>query len=214
MGMSHIVDIGRRVELVSADPLFHDISIGLYVQEIQDGTRFVVHTYSQRDGAQDRIAFVSATLGTIGGLDHLAADSVRFACGSDHLPACRRLFVEATRLNFGEDAGPRSLSILDKKTDRTITVVATGSGAYEVTADGPQEGRDQRTATVARGLAKLGGMEHDSQRASAVVFSCGQIHDAVVGALLVRALNVRSVMREIEEQSSRGSLSAPSAPAQ
>ncbi|GMQ94229.1 MAG: hypothetical protein BMS9Abin12_1714 [Acidimicrobiia bacterium] len=213
MGASHIVDIGRRVELVANDPLFHGISIGLYAQDLQDGTRFVVHTYNRRDGARDRIAFVSATLGTIGEMDRVAVDTVRFSCDSEHLPASCRMFLEATRLEFGDDVRPRSLSIFDKKTDRTITVVPSGFGAYEVTANGPQEGRGQRTATVARGLAKLAGIEYDSLAATAVVFSCGQTHDAVIGALLVRALNVRTAMREIEQQSARGSLSAPSAPA-
>lgn len=211
--MSRIADIGRRVELVAADPLFHNISIGLYAQNTPDGTRFVVHTYSRRDGARDRIAFVSAAMEIVGGMESADPDTVRFACGCGHLQASRRLFVEVTRIKPGADVRPMSLLIVDKKTDRTITVVANGTGAYEVTADGPEEGRDQRTVTVARGLAKLGSMEYDPQAANTVVFSCGQAHDAVVGVLLVRALNVRTVMREIAEQSARGSLTAPSPPA-
>jgi hypothetical protein len=43
-----------------------------------------------------------------------------------------------------------------------------------------------------------------------VAFACGQSHDALVGLLLVRALNVRAVLREEEVQATRGTLAAPS----
>jgi hypothetical protein len=44
-----------------------------------------------------------------------------------------------------------------------------------------------------------------------VAFGCKQTHDSLVGLLLVRALNVRAVLREQEMTASRGVLSAPSA---
>jgi hypothetical protein len=44
-----------------------------------------------------------------------------------------------------------------------------------------------------------------------VAFPCGAEHDALIGLLLVRAQNLRAVLREEEMQSTRGVLSAPSA---
>jgi hypothetical protein len=46
---------------------------------------------------------------------------------------------------------------------------------------------------------------------SQVKFGCGQTHDALIGLLLGRALNVRAVLREEEMSASRGTLAAPSA---
>ena len=44
--MGRTVDIGRRIELVSMDPHFHNISIGLYRQSRPAGPEFLIHTYS------------------------------------------------------------------------------------------------------------------------------------------------------------------------
>jgi len=71
---------------------------------------------------------------------------------------------------------------------------------FEQLAKGPA------TSSKGRGQMQIGVSGGDS-----VTFSCGQAHDALVGLLLVRALNVRAVLREQEMTASRGVLSAPSA---
>ena len=43
-------DLGQRVELVSMDPRFHDISVGLYRKETADGPVAVVHSYCEPAG--------------------------------------------------------------------------------------------------------------------------------------------------------------------
>ena len=56
--MSLTVDLGKRIELVSMDPHFNEISIGLYRQNLDSGFEVVVHSYSQQEGARERIAFI------------------------------------------------------------------------------------------------------------------------------------------------------------
>jgi hypothetical protein len=58
---------------------------------------------------------------------------------------------------------------------------------------------------------KLGEMTPLQQTADRIAFACGQPHDSMVGVLLIRALNVRAVLREQEMTASRGILAAPSA---
>ena len=55
--MGQTVDIGKRIELVPMDPHFHDITIALYQQGPEESPLFLVHTYSQIEGAQERIQF-------------------------------------------------------------------------------------------------------------------------------------------------------------
>jgi hypothetical protein len=43
-----------------------------------------------------------------------------------------------------------------------------------------------------------------------LAFPCGHSHDALIGLLLPRALNVRAVLREEEAAVGRGNLVAPS----
>ena len=67
--MGQTVDIGKRIELVPMDPHFHDITIALYQQGQDESPLFLVHTYSQMEGAQGRIQFAvnyDDTLGKLG----------------------------------------------------------------------------------------------------------------------------------------------------
>ena len=66
--MSQTTDLGTRIELVSMDPHFQDITIGLYEQEHDGKPYYLVHTYSTKDGATERISFLINTMKTLGGL--------------------------------------------------------------------------------------------------------------------------------------------------
>jgi len=211
--MGETLDLGRRMELVSMDAHFHDISIALYCQHSARGPTFLVHSYSKRAGAQRRLAFVAQAMAVLGGLEPLPGQAfeLRFACQAEHALACRRVFLEACKLPTDQPIAPRPLSILDKKSGRTLIVTSQGAGAYRLTADGEELDRASRIAAVANGLVKLGQMRSGAPGGDSVAFDCGTAHDALVGLLLVRALNVRAALREEEMSAARGVLAAPSA---
>lgn len=204
--MGEIVDMGRRVELVPMDPHFHDISIGLYCQRRPAGPAFLVHTYSRRPGAAQRVGFIAGAMRELGGMVEEGAGLVRFPCWAGHERACRRVFLEACKLDPSRAVEVRPLGIFDKKSNRQIAVRSLGEGKYRISAEGEDA---SRAAAVAGGLVKLGQMT--SAAPDQVEFSCGWAHDALVGLLLIRALNVRAVLREQEMAASRGILAAPSA---
>ena len=93
----------------------------------------------------------------------------------------------------------------------TIRVEPLGAGRYRVLAEQVAEGATSRAPAVAAGLAKLAELTPVADDATVVAFPCGAGHDALVGLLLPRALNVRQALREQETLSSRGVMSAPSA---
>ncbi|HCQ02539.1 MAG TPA: hypothetical protein DIT99_18460, partial [Candidatus Latescibacteria bacterium] len=76
------------------------------------------------------------------------------------------------------------------------------------TADGEAKDKDRRISFIAGGLIKLAQLE--DQSVDTVAFDCKYAHDAMLGLLLVRAPNVRAVLREQEATASRGVLAAPS----
>ena len=214
--MQRTVDIGRRIELIPMDPHCHDITIGLYRQQLTDATTqsnfpaYLVHTYSQMTGAAARIQEIIGTMQSLGGLLKTPEGLLYFPCKTNHEAACRRVFLEAGKLS-GTEAEPRPLSILDKKSQLTITVDSKGAGIYQVRAEGESRGASRRVAAIAGGLMKLGEMEsHESGSKDTVSFACGHSHDALIGLLLIRAPNVRVVLRQEEMSASRGTLSAPS----
>ena len=215
--MRHVVDIGRRIELIPIDPHFHDITIGLYRQQIVDAITgkaspaFWVHTYSHIAGAAERIEGVREAMQILGGMLSTADGLLYFPCKHAHEAACRRVFLEACKLAPNTPVEPRPLKILDKKSQLTITVESIGNGIYRVTAEGEGRGAARRVSAIAGGLMKLGEMESlETDTKDTVAFSCGQSHDALVGLLLTRAPNVRVVLREAEMDATRGVLTAPS----
>jgi len=211
--MGETIDLGRRIELVPMDPHFHNISIALYRQEASDGPVFQVQSYSRREGARQRVEFVGRAMALLGGLEPVTGEpcKLRFPCHAEHQFACRRVFLEACKLDPSQPVEPRPLRILDKKSNRTITVTSQGSGVYLLAADGEELDKASRIGAVANGLMKLGQMQVGLSGSDSVAFGCGKAHDVLVGLLLVRALNVRAVLREQEMTASRGVLSAPSA---
>ena len=211
--MGRIEVVGRRVELVSMDPHFHDISIALNRLDSDDGCAYLVHTYSGRDGAGARIASVVAAMTTMGDMEAVPGDArlLRFPCRAAHQFACRRLFLEACKIAPGTAADAKPLAVLDRKSAHTICGESLGGGAYRFGIEGGGADGAERAAVVARGLVKLAQMDADDDQLYRAAFACGQAHDALIGLLMGRALNVRAALREVEAQATRGVLMAPSA---
>ena len=206
--MAQTLDLGSRVELVSMDPHFDDISIALYCP---DGPPcYQVHTYSRLPGADERIAGVARAMQVLGGMEQTSDGLLRFSCGHAHLFAVKRLFLEACKLPPDQPIELRPLHIFDKKANATIAVASLGQGLYEAHATEQTPGIERRVATIARGLIRLGEMDEVADQPNQVRFGCGHSHDALIGLLLVRAPNVRAAVREAEALASRGVLAAPS----
>ena len=211
--MSSTLNLGSRIELVPIDAHFHDITIALYQEQRDDGPRFRVHSYSHKDGARERTAFVTEAMKTLGGMeivDDTRGTCLRFPCGADHQRACRRLFLEACKQASDVELEPRPLQVFDKKADGHITIVPEGDGTYVVTGKDKGDNTMRRVGVVCGGLAKLGDMTVVSEENHRVAYECGSDHHEVTGLLLVRAPNVRIALREEQESTSRGVLAAPS----
>ena len=140
-----------------------------------------------------------------------SAATLRFPCGAAHHLASKRVFLEACKLPTGRELAPRPLSIRDKKADANMIAASLGNGSYEMSSDGEGGKVAKRKSAVTAGLAKLAELELDEGGQDRVQFRCGRSHDALVGLLLVRAPNVRVILREQEMAASRGQLAAPSA---
>ena len=188
------LDLGRRVELVSMDPHCHDISLALYLQ----GHRYRIHTYSHHEAAAHRVAFLRAAMASMGAMQ-IEDGQLCFPCGNIHLAAVRRLFLTVAKLPTSNTLPAiMPLETLDKKAGKQIHAQSLGNGEYKVPTEGP----------VKNGLRKLAEMD---DKGDTLAFPCGASHDALIGLLLPRALNVRATLREEEAAATRGVLVAPSA---
>jgi hypothetical protein len=207
--MSKTLELGTRIELVSMDPHFHNITIALYRQDHAGRPEYLVHSYSGLEGATQRIESLRRSMAILGQLMP-TGDRLYFACSSAHQAAARRTFLETAKLASGAANAPRPLTVLDKKSGRNITALNLGSGRYQITADGPEDGKAARIDGIVGGLVKLAEVDLVEGSPGQVAFPCGKAHDALVGLLLPRALNVRAILREEESAGGRGLLVAPS----
>ena len=209
--MGETLDIGRRVELVPMDAHFHNISIGLYQQKKDRTASYRVHTYSTVDGFEERIDFLSRAMALVGELTRNDDGLLSSHCGAPHERAIRRLFLDCVKLDSASLPAPRALEINDRKSGLTIRVNSLSDGVYRVTAEGESDKTAKRIASIAGGLAKLGDLEWSEDASpERVSFTCGNDHSGLLGQLLVRAPNVRAVLREEQSAASRGVLAAPS----
>ena len=211
--MGQTVDIGARIELVPMDPHFHDVTISLYRQETESGPAYLLHTYSKFEGVEGRLQSVKQTMVALGGLEDVpdsGSGLLRFPCGTGHEFACKRLFLESIKADPDGPIEIRPLTTLDKKSGLSIQVVSLGKGVYRVAAEGDHKDKERRVSVIVNGLRKLGEMLGVEGSPDQVAFPCGSPHDALVGVLLVRAPNVRAIVREEEMAATRGVLAAPS----
>jgi|SRR5579862_5892027 len=204
-------DLGRRVELVSMDPRCGGISVGLYRRETSEGPVGVVHSYSNRAGTTERLAFIRNALGVLGGLEVVDGDpdgAVRLLCGAWHNAALKRLFLDCFRVDPDLPLEPRPLESNDTRSTQVTRLRSLGGGAYRVESTGGEEGEANRAEPIARALVRLVELERIDE--TCVAFRCGAAHDELMGLMLVRAQNLRAALREDELTASRGVLSAPS----
>ncbi len=199
--------LGTRVELVSTDKYFRDVSIALYALQEADGWRFLVQSFAAYDGIKARLAFIRDAMQTLGGMAPAGdEDRLRFPCGGEHLVAVRRLFLQACKEKPDSAAEMSPLSMWDKKAELTVSAQGLGQGAYELSADGDAGGR---LTALRNALVKLADAQADDDVGERLCFACGHDHHAMVGLLLQSAPNVRAVMREFEMNAAKGVLLAP-----
>jgi hypothetical protein len=205
-------DLGRRVELVSADPAFHDVSVGLYRKDTDRGPIALVHSYSGKPGVEARVEAIRNAMGVLGGLEPATVGEdrgLRLPCGDWHEGAMRRLFLDCFRVDLSGELEPKPLAAPDTRSDQHVTVVPLGGGVYRVESEGGTGEEPSRAPAIARALVRL--VELADVDDTTVAFRCGHDHHELMGLMLVRAQNLRAALREEELSTGRGVLAAPGA---
>jgi hypothetical protein len=210
--MGKTLDLGRRIELQPIDKHCHNISLGLYLRQVDGVSQVSVHTYASVPGADERLAFLTEALAVMAGLEPVLEQPgwSRFPCGTMHLRALRRGFLDLCKLSSDAPLAPKPMTVFDKKAGCDLTAMGVGDGVYEIRSEADDEAARRRCAAVARGFAKLCEMDAVEGSENRVRFPCGADHDALIGLLLFRAQNVRASLQEQELAAARGILAAPS----
>ena len=196
---------GRCLELVSMDPHFHEITVGLYMKD----TIATVWSFSTVDGVEDRIEQIRDLLVTRGGMEPVEGthDQARHACGTVHERPLTFLIKNCVEKASAVGPDDAPISIRDFRTKLTLTVTPReedGRTVYEVSAEGDDPKPDIRVRAIVGGFMRYGEMERITP--SSAAFACGVSHDELVRLLLPSARNVTSVEDMLEADAMRGQM--------
>ena len=196
---------GECLELVSMDPHFHGISVGLYARE----GLCTVWTFSRKPGAQERLRQIRDQLVHLGGLHAVEAgdNQVRFPCGHLHRKLLKFLLAQAVGKNPDYSHPNQELAIKDTKSALTLRVSGTerdNSWVYQVSGEGEAPNAPARLRMVVTGFVRYGEMEKVSD--AEIAFPCGQRHEELMRVLLPYSRNISGVESMVAEEALRGQM--------
>ena len=200
---------GNCLELVSMDPNFENISVGLY---LKDGV-CTVWTFSGKAGVEGRIEQIRDQLVALGGMQAVegATNQVRFVCGELHERAIKFLMSQA--VGKAPDFAPPQgeMSIRDSRSPLTIKVSGKVAGrqqddayVYAVSVEGEAPNPAVRLRMVVAGFLRYGEMNKVGD--TEVAFPCGQRHDALMRLLMPYSRNISSVEGMMAAEALRGQM--------
>lgn len=196
---------GECLELIPADPQFHDISVGLYEK---DGI-YTVWSFSRKEGVAGRLTQIRDQVVRLGGLAPVETSPIQvsFPCGVPHLRPLKFLIAQAVRKSPDYTAPEGSMSIKDTRSSLVLSVLGEeqeGRYVYHVSGEGDAANGELRLRAVVAGFLRYGEMEKDGD--TTVAFPCGQRHDGLVRVLLPYSRNVSAVENMAEEEALRGQM--------
>jgi hypothetical protein len=199
-----IEQYGKCLELVSMDPNFHDISVGLYIK----GRVATVWTFSQAAGVEDRIRQIRDQVVELGGFVPVNGthNQVSPTCGQFHLRPIKFLMMQAVEKPPDFSAGEGRIEVKDLRSPMTLIAEAAeedGKWVYRVSGEGEYKNPAARLRAVTGGFVRYGDMELVED---GVVFPCGARHDQLVRLILPYARNVSGVQDMLDASAMRGQM--------
>ena len=204
--VSDVIDRhGECLELVSMDPHFHQISVGLYVKD----DICTVWTFSQKPGVRERVQQIRDQLIALGGMEAVegAHDQVRPPCGYPHARPVKFLLAQAVGKDPDYSPPQGEMSIQDTKTKLMLSVSGEerdGRWIYQVSGEGEAPNIPARLRLVVAGFVRYGEMEKVSD--TEVSFPCRQRHDRLIRLLMPYSRNISAVESMVEAEALRGQM--------
>ena len=196
---------GNCLELVSMDPNFENISVGLYMK---DGV-CTIWTFSSKAGGSARIEQIRDQLVALGGMEAVegTTNQVRFACGELHERAIKFLMSQA--VGKAPDYAPPQGEMAIKDSRSPLTIKVSGAAqddayVYAVSAEGDAPNPAVRLRMVVAGFLRYGEMEKVGD--VEVAFPCGERHDALMRLLMPYSRNISSVEGMMAAEALRGQM--------
>jgi len=199
---------GKCLELVSMDPNFHNISVGLFMKN----NILTVWSYSRKDGVSERLNLIRDKMVQFGGLDYLP-DDYKMAIPEGALieRPLKFLFSKCVEMPLSSEPETGIISAKDNKTK--LSFIVKGSQKedkyiYTVTSVGEHDKPSLRIKAVVGGFMKYG--ECIRNDVDSFYFPDLKAHEEYVRVLLPYARNVSAVEQMLEASDQAGQMTTQS----
>ena len=202
------IKFGKCLELVSMDPNFHNISVGLFIKK----DILTVWSYSKKEGVESRLNQIRDKMVEFGGLNHLDEDfKMTVPKGALIERPLKFLFSQCVEMSPDKKSDKGIITAKDNKTKLTFTVSGSQQKdkyIYTVSAEGEHEKPGLRIRAVVGGFIKYG--ECIRNDVDSFHFPDNNAHEEYVRVLLPYARNVSAVEQMLEASDQAGQMTTQS----
>jgi hypothetical protein len=201
----HVRKLGHCIELVSIDPHFHDVSIGLF---IKNGL-MTISSFSKIDGLAERIEQIRDRCTKLGDVESVEGTTDQLRLISDlYLDrALRFMFTAAVEKDPSIELPSGRISAPDTKTKLTFVITGAeedGKYVYTISAEGRAERPEMRVRAAVGGFMRYSDCERvDKNKFS---FPDGKRYDNFARLILPIARNVSAVEAQLEQDEMAGQM--------
>ena len=199
---------GKCLELVSMDPNFHDISVGLFLKN----DILTIWSYSKKEGVNKRLNIIRDKMVQFGGLNKLEEDfKLSIPKGSLIPRPLKFLFVKSVEMDPSLKPETGEVSSKDNKSKLLFHISGSFENdkyIYRVSATGEHDKPNLRIRAVVGGFVKYGEcIKNDTE---SFYFPDKNPHDQYVRVLLPYARNVSAVENMLNASEQAGQMTTQS----
>lgn len=200
-----IKKLGGCIELVSIDPYFHNVSVGLF---IKNGL-LTIWSFSNREGIADRIEQIRDRCIRLGDVIAVDGTTDRLKLTSDLQldQALRFMFIAAVEKDPARELPTGRITTPDTKTRLTFVIEGAeedGTYVYTVSAEGESERAEMRVRAVVGGFVRYSDCERVDKNKFA--FPDGKRYDSFARLILPLARNVSAVESQLAASELEGQM--------
>ncbi|MEG3581732.1 MAG: hypothetical protein VX359_02030 [Chloroflexota bacterium] len=202
---------GRCIELISMDPFFGEITVGLFVKD----SLMTVHSYSNKQNVESRLEQIRDRIVEVAGAVPVEANphQATFDCKMENgccTAPLRFVLKEAVMKDRKADLS-QGITCKDLRSEMIIKVECqkTKEGfVYKVGGDGNNEKPEIRYRAITNGLIKYGGflrIDHFT-----FTLACKRRNDKLVNILLPMARNISATEESLAAEDASGQMTTQS----
>ena len=202
---------GRCIELISMDPFFNEITVGLFLK----GPLMTVHSYSSKKGVNKRLNQIRDRIVEVSGALSIDSSPIQATFPCKLLDGCcssslRFVLKEAVMKDSVKDLS-KGIVCKDLRSDMMLKVEGSSSEngyVYKVSGDGNSDKPEIRYRAVTNGLIKYGRFNRVDN--FSFTLECGNRNDNIINLLLPLARNISATEESLAADDLAGQMTTQS----